>query len=159
MSKANFVKALKLVKKCDDFDKGGKVSKKAVEKAQQLLGIPFSKQEFEYLSKFGYIEFFGVELYGILNENFEDDGEYEGCMVEWTLNERKNGSIPDKWIALRFDDDGGMVFLDHSELDADDEPKVILAEFDGHQYKKSETLADDFGDYLLELVEEQLDEQ
>ncbi|MBR1663363.1 MAG: SMI1/KNR4 family protein [Ruminococcus sp.] len=159
MSKTSFDRAIKLVKKCDDYCCGGKKPKKVVERAQQLLGFSLSQQETEYLTKFGYIEFFGVELYGIINEEFEDDGEYEGCMVEWTLNERKTGSISDKWVALKFDDDGGMVFLDHSDINDNGEPKVILSEFDGQMYKKIEILADDLGEYLLELVEEQLDEQ
>lgn len=158
MSKQSFDKAIKLVKKCEDFDKGGRKSSKVIEKAEQLLGLKLSEQETEYLSKFGYIEFFGVELFGIINEDFEDDGDYEGCMVEWTLHERATGSISDDWVALRTEDDGGMVFLDHSDTDDNGEPKVIFAEDDGSGYKKTEVIADDFGDYLLELVEEQLDD-
>ncbi|MCR5123133.1 MAG: SMI1/KNR4 family protein [Ruminococcus sp.] len=159
MSKQNFDKAIKLVKKCEDFDKGGKKSPKIIEKAEQLLGLKFSEQESEYLSKFGYIEFSGVELYGILNEDFEDDGEYEGCMVEWTLHEREEGNIPEDWIALQFADDGGMIFLDHSDIDENGEPKVILAEDTGTGYKKTDLIADDFGNFLLGVVEEQLEEQ
>lgn len=55
MSKQSFDKAIKLVKKCEDFDKGGRKSSKVIEKAEQLLGLKLSEQETEYLSKFGYI--------------------------------------------------------------------------------------------------------
>ncbi len=158
MSKQSFDKAVRLVKKCEGFDCGEKVSSDVIEKAEQLLGLKFSEQERAYLSEFGYIELDGVELYGIINEDFEDDGEYEGCMVEWTLHERKAGNIRWEWIALQFVDEGGMMFLDHSDLDENGEPKVIFAEDDGEGYKKIGRSADDLGDYLLELVEEQIED-
>jgi hypothetical protein len=47
-----------------------------------------------------------------------------------------------------------MVFLDYSNLNPDGEPKVILASCQMDTYEQIDTLADDFGDFILELVQE-----
>ena len=49
-----------------------------------------------------------------------------------------------------------MVYLDYSNLNADNEPRVILALYNGLEYQIADTLAEDFGDFILELVKEVL---
>ena len=52
-----------------------------------------------------------------------------------------------------------MAFLDFNDLDENGEPSVILAKGTERGYEKVEKIANDFGDYVLELVEWQLNEQ
>ena len=159
MSYSNFEKALEMAKNCDGYKIGNGCSEETIDKAEALLGIGLSKQIRKYLSEYGYIEFFGSEIYGIIDESFEVDGEdNEGCMVEWTLNERENSGLNDKWIALKFEDDGAMVFLDFSSINDEGEPQIIVALDNGDGYEFECVIADDFGEFLLELVEIQLDE-
>mgnify|MGYP004626877799 FL=1 len=103
------------------------------------------------------MEFFGVELYGIVKTDFSSVS-VEGCLVEWTILERKNGLNP-KWLPICFEDDGNTAFLDFNDLDENGEPSVILAKGTERGYEKVEKIANDFGDYVLELVEWQLNEQ
>lgn len=56
-------------------------------------------------------------------------------------------------------DDGCMAYLDYSALNADGEPPVVIASYNGAEYEVEETAAEDFGAFLLELVEEQLEEK
>lgn len=153
MSYNSFLKALKEMEKCEGYRFGTAHDKNVIRKAEELLGITFSKQIREYLSKYGYIEFFGVELYGIINESFIlDDESNEGCMIEWTVDERTASGLNPKWVAIRFEDEGGMAFFDFSSLNSEGEPRVVLAIDCGDGYELDRVLADDFGDYLLDLV-------
>ncbi len=120
------------------------------------MSIIFSPQIKHYLSEFGYIELFGIELYGIVNESFSlDKNDFEGCMVEWTLNERANNNLNPNWIALKFEDDGEMVFFDFENTNAEGEPRIISAIDEGNGYILNDELAEDFGEYLNYLIEEE----
>lgn len=158
MSYKNYVSAMDKATECDDYDAGSGVSEETVKNAEKLLGLSFSKQLREYLLNFGRLEFFGVELYGIFNDDFSCT-EIEGCIVEWTLNERKCNNLDPKWIPIRFEDDGGMAFLDFSRINSEGEPPVIYAVLTDKGYKFEAELAEDLGEYILDLVNDQLEEQ
>ena len=49
-----------------------------------------------------------------------------------------------------------MAYLDYS-LNMEKEPSVIMAFYNGDKYEINETLAEDLGDFLLQLVQEQLE--
>ncbi len=155
MNYKKYEKVLKKAKKCEDFDCGTSHSEEIIQKAESALNIVFSPQIKHYLSKFGYIELFGIELYGIVDENFSLNKDcLEGCMVEWTLNERANNNLNSNWVALRFEDDGEMAFLDFENLNAEGEPRVIAAIGKESGYVLDRMLAEDFGEYLNDLIEE-----
>lgn len=158
MSYKNYVKAMKLAKKCDDYCTGDGVTDSVIGKAENLLDIKLSRQVKEYLKTYGYMEFFGVELYGIVKTDFSSE-VIEGCMVEWTRNQRENSNLNSKWIPIRFEDDGCMAMLNFESLNEDNEPCVILAEETDSGYEMTEKIADDLGDYILGLVNDQLEDQ
>ncbi|MGN0691490.1 MAG: SMI1/KNR4 family protein [Oscillospiraceae bacterium] len=118
----------------------------------------FSTQLKSYLTDYGFIEFFGVELYGISKEDFSSS-VFEGNIVEWALNERETNDLDPMWLPIRFEDDGEMAFPDFNQLNGEGEPPVILAEDNGDGYEFVEKLANDLGDYIFELVNTQLEEQ
>lgn len=154
MSHKIYESAIEKVQECDEFDCGSEYSIYVIEKAERLLDINFSAQLKDYLMNFGYIDFSGVEIYGIVDESFSlNKNTLEGCMIEWTLKERESNNLNPKWVALRFEDDGGMAFLDFENLNDDGEPRVILAVANENGYKFEYEIAEDFGEYLSELVD------
>lgn len=155
MSYKIYESAIEKVQECDDYDCGSEYSVDVIEKAEKLLDINFSAQLKDYLMNFGYIEFSGVEIYGIVDESFSlNKNTFEGCMIEWTLNARESNNLNSKWVALRSEDDGGTAFLDFENLNSDGEPCVILAVDTENGYEFECELAEDFGEYLLNLAEE-----
>jgi len=158
MSYQNFKKATKLAKKCEDYDDGGGKADAVISKAEELLGIKFSRQVNEYLKEFGWIEFFGVELFGITKDDFSGK-VLEGNCVEWALSEREKYKLPKNWLPIYNFDDGYMGFLDFDNLNEEGEPSVIMAIYNGTEYVVTEKVANDLGDFILGLVEEQLKEQ
>ena len=52
-----------------------------------------------------------------------------------------------------------MAYLDYSSINSENEPKVIMAFYNGNEYEFVEDLAEDLGAFLLGLVQEQLKSQ
>lgn len=159
MSYQNFEKALELAKQCEFYTIKGERTSDVVAKAEELFGLKFSKQNFEFFKRLGYLSFFGNEFYGILSDDFSNDGDYVGCAIEATLHDREKFNLPKEWLTLYFFDDGYYGYLDYSQLNEDKEPPVVIAIYDGTKYVITEKIAEDFGDFLLQLVEEQLARQ
>ncbi|MCL2474555.1 MAG: SMI1/KNR4 family protein [Chloroflexi bacterium] len=157
MSYQNFEKALELAKQCEFYMVKGERSGEVVAKAEELVGFKFSKQNFEFFKKTGYLSFSGNEFYGICKDDFS--GSYTGCSVEATLQDRKEYNLPPQWLTIYFFDDGYMGYLDYGQLNEDGEPPVIMAIYNGDEYVVTEKVAEDLGDFILQLVENQLARQ
>ena len=157
MSYSNYEKALELAKQCKSYRIGTGKSNIIIQKAEDLFGFKFSKQNYIYFEDLGYLDFFGNEIYGITKDNFS--GDPCGNCIETALVDRKEYNLPKEWLPIYFYDDGYMCYLDYSQLNEDGEPPVIMAIYNGEKYVVVERVAEDFGDFLLELVEERLKRQ
>ena len=130
MSYSNFKKALEEAKSLRAYRHGKGISREIIEKAEQVLEVKFSKQIYEYLHEYGYIQFCGFELQGIFDENFTERG-----IVSDTL-ERRNHEylppLPPKWVQiLDTCSDGECVYLDFEHINNEGEPRVILGGHEG----------------------------
>ena len=157
MSYTNFEKAIELAKQCRFYTIKGSWPTEIVSKAEGFFGTKFSKQNYRFFKELGYLSFFGNEFYGICKDDFS--GTYVGCSIEATLQDRKEYHLPCKWLIIYDFGDGSMGYLDYSQLNEDGEPPVIMAIYNGKDYSVVEKIAEDFGDFLLELVERQLSRQ
>ena len=155
MSYANFKEAMELAKKCDFYETGKGVSDEIIKKAEEELGIAFSRELYEYLREYGYMEFSGCEFYGITTEDFSEI--YCGSIIEATISDRKEYGLPLKWIPILFLDDGYTAYLDYDNLNSEGEPRVIEGIYMGNNYyEMTAILAEDFGDYILQIAKEEL---
>lgn len=157
MSYKKFLEAIKLSSKCNGYLIGGEKPNDVIINAENILDLKFSKQNYEYFKKLGFLEFEGNEIYGIILDNFT--GTCTGASVETAINERKKYNLPKQWLPIYFFDDGYMGYLDYSNLNEYGEPPVIMAIYTGENYEVVEKVAEDLGDFLLNLVNEQLDNQ
>lgn len=153
MSYSSYEEAMRLALKCKFYTTAGGKSREEIQKAEKLLGIKFSRQCREFYEKYGYLSFFGNEIFGI--DPNDDSGELEGNSVAYALNDRTECGLPAHWIPIYNFNDGVMAYLDYSSLNEDGEPRVIVAEYDGVEYHVEETIAEDFGDFVLQLIKEQ----
>ncbi len=151
MSYQNYIKAMELAPKCRFYTTAGGKSQEEIERSEELLGIQFSKQCRQFYEQYGYLSFFGNEIFGIDSDDLD---ELEGNSVAYALNDRKEYGLPAKWIPIYNYEDGLMAYLDYSSLKDDGEPRVIMAGFNGSEYQIEETIAEDFGDFVLGLVEQ-----
>lgn len=148
--------AIELAKKCKYYTVMDGKSEVDIAKSESLLGIKFSKQSLEFYKKLGYLSFFGNEIFGI---DPNDTDILEGNSVAYALNDRERYQLPKEWIPIYNFDDGYMAYLDYDHLNEDKEPRVIMAIYTGKQYEVVEVVAEDFGDFLLQQVEQQLANQ
>ena len=156
MSYQNFKEAMELAPECKFYTTAGGKSEDEIRKAEELLGVKFSKQCREFYAEYGYLSFYGNEIFGIDPE--DDSGELEGNSVAYALNDRAEYGLPDCWIPVCNFDDGYMAYLDYSSLNKDGEPCVIVAFFNGSEYQVEETIAEYFGEFVFQLVKQQLEE-
>ena len=156
MSYENYEKALSLAPKCKCYMTTGGKSEDIILSAEQLLNIVFSKQHRDYCSRIGYMSFFGHEIFEV--------GSYDSPIIEantvaYALHEREKFDLPEKWLPIYNFNDGNIAFFDYTQTDETGEPPIIMAINTGKKYVLLERLAEDFGDFLLDLVEMQLDNQ
>ena len=157
MSYQNFEKAMRLAPKCKFYTTAGGKTSEEILKSEELLNVKFSKQIKEFYKKMGYLSFFGNEVFGI--DPYDESGVLEGNSVLYAINDREEYNLPKEWIPVYSYGDGQMAYLDYSNLNSYEEPRIIVGEYKGNSYQLIEVIADDFGDFLLQLVEEQLSNQ
>lgn len=155
MSYSNFVKAMELAPKCKFYTVAGGKTEEEIKKAEQMLNVKFSNQSREFYAKYGYLSFYGNEIFGI--DPYDDSGILEGNSVAYAINDRLEYNLPNSWIPIYNFEDGNMAYLDYSSINTEGEPRVIMAFYNGTEYEVAEVLAEDFGDYILQLVQEQLE--
>ena len=157
MSYNNFQKAVELATQCKYYKVAGQQTDDLIEKVAKVYGFKLSVQHHEFFKEYGYMMFFGTEIYGIYKEVFE--GIYAGNAVIATLQDREEYNLPKEWIPVYDYDDGYKAYLDYAHLNSENEPRVVLGVFTGKEYETTEIIAEDLGDFLLEIVEQQLEEQ
>lgn len=155
MSYQNYKEAMESAPKCKFYTTVGGKSQEEISKSEEMLGVKFSKQCREFYEQYGYLSFFGNEIFGI--DPDDDSGELEGNSVAYALNDREEYGLPVEWIPVYNFDDGFMAYLDYSSLNDDGEPCVIVAGYNGSEYQVEETIAEDFGEFVLRLVKQQLE--
>ena len=154
MSYINFEKALRLAKNCDKYETLGNVTDEKILEAQDLLNIVFSRQHYEYYKKVGILSYYGSEYYGISNRNFT--GLPGSNAVLLALNDRQEFNLDKNLVPIYFFDDGLLAYLDYNSLNIYSEPAIVTEFYNGDKYIKEEILAEDLGDFILGLVDEQL---
>lgn len=149
MSYQNYEIAMELAKNKAFYTTAGGKSEIDIAKAEEMLGVKFSKQYWDFNSKYAYLSFSGNEIFGIDTDNMD---ELEGNSLAYALNDREEYGLPDHLIPIYNFDDGCMAYLDFSSLNTNEEPCVVAAEHNGSEFVIVESLAEDFGDFVLHLV-------
>lgn len=129
MSYLDFKNAMKLAPRCNFYTTVGGKTDKEIERSEEILGVRFSKQGKEFYKEYGYLSFFGTEIFGI--DPDDESGILEGNSVAYAINDRKEYKLPKDWIPIYNFQDGNMAYLDYSTLNEESEPKVILAYYNG----------------------------
>ena len=148
---------MELAPKCKFYTTAGGKSEEEIVMSEKKLGISFSRQCREFYKKYGYLSFFGNEIYGIDPE--DDSRILEGNSVAYALNDREEYNLPKEGIPIYDFGDGNMAYLDYSTLNAEKEPGVIAAFYNGNEYETVEKSAEDLGNFILRLVQEQVGDQ
>ncbi|MBP3041550.1 SMI1/KNR4 family protein [Bacillaceae bacterium Marseille-Q3522] len=152
MSVVTYQKAKQIILATEDFaDFIGGRTDKLIKLAEEKLGVRFSGFYLDFLKTFGAGNFGAQEIYGIINDNFENSSVPNA--IWYTLTERKEINLPSNLLIIYGTGSDELFCLDYYQLDEKGEPKVVSfvpgIELENQTY---EIIANDFGDLLLDLV-------
>lgn len=152
MSYANYKKAVEIMnknkEKCHFI---GEHSNELIEKAEDVLGLKFSKIYKEFLINYGAGNYGSEEILGVIDEDFEESSVPDG--IWYTLTEREEVDLPMNLVVIYEEGSGELFCLDFNSLNEEKEPIVVsYVPGENNKNQKYIKIADDFGDFLLRLV-------
>lgn len=157
MSNKTYQKAKKIILKNEDSATfHGEKSIDLIAKAEAAVGLKFTGTYLDFLKTFGAGNFGSEEVYGIIDDDFENSSVPDA--IWYTLTLRKSVNFPDHFLVIYDTGTGDVFCLDYNNTDSNGEPKIVAID-PGYALKNQtlELIADNFGDFLLELVEEELE--
>jgi len=133
----------------------GEREETVIKLAEDALGFSFPPTYRMFLERLGAGSFGGEEIYGVIDENFVDSGVPDAVWT--TLRGRREWGLPDQLLVVYFDGGTDYFALDTSKRNDDDESPVVV----WHPGLSSpdsvpETVASDFGRFLLDTVNDEL---
>jgi hypothetical protein len=152
MSLVTYQKAKQVIQTNEDIaDFIGGRTNELIKLAEEKLDITFTGLYLNYLQTFGAGNFGAQEIYGIINDDFENSSVPDA--IWYTLSERKAINLPNNLLIIYDTGSDELFCLDFNQLDEKKEPKVVSfvpgIELTKQRY---EIIANDFGDFLLDLV-------
>jgi len=147
MSIEKYLQARLLIEDAGGGDFEGAKPETLVAKAEGALGLTFPPSYRRFLLEMGCGSINGLEVFGLINENFENSTVPNGIWL--TLNERRVIGLYPAYVLIGDGGDGTYYGLDTHQLGKNGEAPVVRLSVDGRQ---SEKVADSFGDYFLEAV-------
>lgn len=157
MSFENYEKALKIIGENKNImDCVGERSNELVLKAEKALGLKLPRQYKDFVLRFGAGDFGAVEFYGLIDDDFENSGIPDVVWV--TLNNRKKFNFPKHLLIIYYTGFEELFCLDFNNLNRNNEPRVVSFAISADiEHQTYEIIADDFGDFLLDSIEQELE--
>lgn len=133
---------------------GGR-SQRLILNAERKLNLIFSPFYLDFLQTFGAGSFGAEEIYGIINDDFENSSVPDA--IWYTLTERQESNLPKSLLVLYDSGIGDLFCFDFRDLNDDKEPRIVTF-IPGVElkYQNYEVIADNFGDFLLDLVKQEI---
>ena len=147
MSLLKYQKARELIESVGGGDFEGPKPESLVIEAEHVLGLIFPPSYRRFLLEMGCGGINGLELLGLINDNFEKSSVPDGIWL--TLNLRRSIALDPAYIIVGEGGDGTYYALDTKNVEGAGEAPVIRLSVDGQH---SERVADSFGAYLLDAV-------
>ena len=152
MSKENYRKAAELMKQNKDkCHFVGPRPDPLIEIAERKLNLHFIGFYKDFLQHFGAGNFYSQEIYGIIDEDFENSSVPDA--IWYTITEREEISLPTRLLVIYDTNIGELYCVDFNTASQFEEPKIVsyITGIDNNM-QKYEVVSNDFGDFLYELV-------
>jgi antitoxin YobK len=122
-----------------------------VRKAEQRLGFRFPPTYRRFLLEYGAGNFGSAEIFGVIGDDFDRSAVPDG--VWYTLKERTAIGLPGNLMVICNDGMGNLGCLEAIQEEEREGAVILYRPGARVDNQARETLASDFGDFLLELVE------
>lgn len=159
---SSYEKAKKIIYENEDLiDSIPNISYELIEKAEKYLDIKFPNTFKQYLKDFGALTFGATEIYGVIDEDFINSSVPDA--IWYTMKERKDFNLPKQFIGIYSLGEGTVFFLDTSKMKNNECPVVSMHTPNFLEDEFTEDVLtmeyDNFGDFLLEAIEDELEFQ
>lgn len=122
-----------------------------VASAERVLG-GLSPTYREFVKKLGAGNFGAFEIYGVVDEEFEDSSVPNGVWL--TLNERRENGLPSELIVIGSTGDGDYYCIE--QRGGEESPVLIYETGVPPERQRGEEVAQDFGEFLLSGVRDEI---
>lgn len=150
MTYENLIKAFELI---DEFNTDGSFfitpqELPVVDQTAGLLNVIFPRSYKDFLCRYGSLDLFSLQIFGIVGEKYKDVYIHEDIRSNISrLRTQDNLKFPESFIVIHELGNGELSCLDTSKMNADGECPVVAWYFGA-----TEVLAEDFGAFLLDQV-------
>ncbi|MEH6942064.1 SMI1/KNR4 family protein, partial [Bacillus sp. JJ722] len=158
MSWSNYEKALALLNQNKvDCDYIGECLDLLIKKAENTLDLKFPSSYNHFIKKYGAGVFANYEILGVIHEKYYEllDPD-KPDVVRFTLIKRKERHLPDNFLPIIDIDPDILYCLDINNLNEESEPAVVSFNV-GEDWGEQELIAEDFGDFLLEIIQNEIE--
>lgn len=153
MINESYEKALKLIsEKMDMCDFLGPRPESMISAAENVLNLKLRGSYRDFLMRFGTGNIGSYEIFGITTGEFENSSVPNA--VWYTLTERKTYNLPENLFIIYDTSSDELYCLDFSEKKEIEPPVVSYAPGISMDYQEFRVVAQSFGDFLLEILEE-----
>lgn len=146
-SMEDYERAIALIAQADAGDFEGPKTELLIAQVEAVLGLQFPPTYRRFLRDVGCGNIAGVEVYGLINENFDDSSVPNGIWL--TLELRRAIGLDPTYVLIGDGGDGTLHAIDTGKADASGECPVVRLSVDGCF---CESLATNFGEYLLDAL-------
>lgn len=156
MNLSNYDKAIHIIKSNKEIGYfAGPRPINLLSKAEYALGLSFPASYSKFIEEFGAGNFGAFEIYGLINDNFEESSVPDA--IWYTITERNETSIPKTYIIIGESGEGTLYCIDTKIVDENGESPIVTYS-PGYELNEqnTETIAHDFGEYLFNFVKEQI---
>jgi antitoxin YobK len=143
-------KALALLRDHPDADFVGPRSEALVAAAEATLDLTFPPSYRRFLRELGCGNIAGLEIYGLINANFETASIPDGVWL--TLADRQHLGLPENLFLFAETGDGGYYAMNCEDLHGGE--AVVVAWRDG--LEDLPVVAGSFGEFLLRALQQRL---
>lgn len=130
-------------------------SEELIREAEKILNVKFPRTYKNFIRKIGWGGPKGLLIPGI---RVDDPAELSSTGLVWgVLKDRKDSGYPDHIIGLYDLGEGTTYCLDLSQMNKEGECPVVVWPLEGYEATPVlEILAEDFGKFYLDMIEEQI---
>lgn len=154
MGLADYEEAVRLMNQHQDLQNFvGPRDEALVQAAENALGLKFPATYRRFLLEYGTGNFDSSEVFGVVDDDFTHSS---GPYAVWcTLNERAEGGLPNNLVVIYSDGAGAFFCLDCADKEGEEAPVVAYYIGFPAAQQPREVIAEDFGEFLLQLVKRQ----
>ncbi|AYH03392.1 SMI1/KNR4 family protein [Pectobacterium parmentieri] len=134
----------------------GGVGEAEIKEFEALLGVFFPESYKLFLKKYGALSFCGDTYYGITQDGKE--ANEVPCVYFSTVDAREQGDISSSMIKIKSSGYGPSYSIDTDVTGKIGEPVVVETSLAFKKYGEKTIIADNFGEFFLNQIEEAIEQ-